>query len=704
VPEHGAGRRRQIGAVVLGSRRGKQASSNTVDQFGISVLEEKAVITRTLQVVALVLGLFVVVGGVAAATYPTPQSESTLEGSDTTRILDGTIRMDPRTETPTPTPTTCASNVIENGGFETGDFQHWGYWHSGHEPLIVSDNPHSGTYSALVDPAFGDRLGCSAVGSLAMYQQITVPAEGGTLSYWWMGGEVNIYGSPDGSQGVHVTDTDGNILATIQQTSEVTEGYVNQTFDMTPFAGQTVRIQFMIEDNAETCDFYYMYVDDVELLASCPTGTPATATPTRTQTPTITPTPTPCTSGAIQNRGFETGDFPAWEVLDTNPLPVIANDYSHSGTYSALLGPYLGLYWCGLSDSSIYQEITVPAEGGTLSYWWKGDTSTSISYAWQDAYVTDTSGNILAIIQHTNADTGGYVNQTFDMTPYAGQTVRIQFLVHRNHPNPLVCDRINMYVDDVYLITTCPTGNDPPVVGPITAPVDPVQFGSSIAASASFTDPNTTDTHTATWNWGDGTTSPGTVTEASGFGSVTGSHTYTEAGVYTVVLTVTDDLEESGTSQYQYVVAYDPDGSVTGGGWITSPPGAYRPDPALTGRANFGFVSRYRQGRGVPDGETEFNFAIASMNFRSTSYDWLVVARARAQYRGSGTINGAGSYRFILTAIDGQISGGGGTDKFRMKIWEAATNELVYDNQLGAPDDADPTTVIGGGAITIHRR
>ena len=80
-----------------------------------------------------------------------------------------------------------------------------------------------------------------------------------------------------------------------------------------------------------------------------------------------------------------------------------------------------------------------------------------------------------------------------------------------------------------------------------------------------------------------------------------------------------------------------------------------------------------------------------------------MISGARAQYRGLGTINGAGSYAFVLTAIDGQVSGGGGTDKFRIKITNRTTGQVIYDNQMNAPDTADPTTVIGGGSIVIHR-
>ena len=61
-----------------------------------------------------------------------------------------------------------------------------------------------------------------------------------------------------------------------------------------------------------------------------------------------------------------------------------------------------------------------------------------------------------------------------------------------------------------------------------------------------------------------------------------------------------------------------------------------------------------------------------------------------------------GSFGFLLSAIDGQLNGGGGTDKFRIKIWDKASGSVVYDNQLGAADTSDPTTVIGGGSIVIH--
>jgi hypothetical protein len=93
---------------------------------------------------------------------------------------------------------------------------------------------------------------------------------------------------------------------------------------------------------------------------------------------------------------------------------------------------------------------------------------------------------------------------------------------------------------------------------------------------------------------------------------------------------------------------------------------------------------------------------VANVNFQSIISDWLVVAGAKVQYKGSGTVNGAGTYGLLLTAIDGALPGGGGQDKFRLKVWDKTTGAVIYDNQMGGADTADPTTVLGGGSILIH--
>jgi hypothetical protein len=247
--------------------------------------------------------------------------------------------------------------------------------------------------------------------------------------------------------------------------------------------------------------------------------------------------------------------------------------------------------------------------------------------------------------------------------------------------------------------------NVAPVVTAFACPADPVAVNTPVTLAGAFTDVGTADTHTASIAWGDSSSSAATVAQGSGSGTVSGSHTYSSAGIYTPQLTIADDDTGSASADCQYVVVYDPSaGFVTGGGWITSPAGAYMADPALTGRANFGFVSKYKRGQSVPDGQTQFQFQAGNLNFHSTAYQWLVVSGAKATYKGWGAINGSGNYGFLLSAIDGQRTGGGGIDKFRIKIWDVASSAVVYDNNLGGGDDADPATALGGGSIVIHSR
>jgi hypothetical protein len=179
---------------------------------------------------------------------------------------------------------------------------------------------------------------------------------------------------------------------------------------------------------------------------------------------------------------------------------------------------------------------------------------------------------------------------------------------------------------------------------------------------------------------------------------------YTEPGVYTVKVIVTDKDGDSGMAEAtEFIVIYQPEGGfVTGGGWIDSPDGAYVADPSLTGRANFGFVSKYKRGATVPDGNTELRFNAGDLNFHSSSYDWLVVAgQDRAKYKGIGTINGTGNYGFMLTAVDNGNSG----DTLRIKIWDKDNAEaVVYDNQIGDDDNGYTGTVIGGGNIKVHKK
>jgi hypothetical protein len=49
------------------------------------------------------------------------------------------------------------------------------------------------------------------------------------------------------------------------------------------------------------------------------------------------------------------------------------------------------------------------------------------------------------------------------------------------------------------------------------------------------------------------------------------------------------------------------------------------------------------------------------------------------------------------------VNGGGEANRFQINIWDrSAGDAVVYGNQIGDADDAEFTTILGGGSIVIH--
>ena len=229
--------------------------------------------------------------------------------------------------------------------------------------------------------------------------------------------------------------------------------------------------------------------------------------------------------------------------------------------------------------------------------------------------------------------------------------------------------------------------NYPPVINTFSAPLTPQATYTAVNVSANFSDEDISDLHTAVWNWGDNTISTGAVIEANGSGTVTGSHTYTSAGVYTLNLTVSDSLS-STDKEYMYIVVYDPNGGfATGAGRFNMSAGSIISDPGRSGMTSFGTNAKYVNN--VLTGSTKLNFRDGqySFGFDSTSYDWLVVTNGnQAQLHGSGTLNGSSGYTFTLTALDNS------SDTLRLQIWDE-NSTLVFDNN---------TSTLSNGNIQVH--
>ena len=212
-----------------------------------------------------------------------------------------------------------------------------------------------------------------------------------------------------------------------------------------------------------------------------------------------------------------------------------------------------------------------------------------------------------------------------------------------------------------------------------------------ILVSAAYSDPGSNDTHQCQLELSGAQSTTVPFFNVTG-GTCSGAIMPPEPGVYTLTVRVKDD-DNDVTSTSTSIVAYDMSaGYVTGGGWINSPVDASKSKMALAGKATFGFNAKYKNASSAPDGNVEFQFNAVGMNFKASSFQWLVVnaAGTSAQLTGSGTINGQGSYTFMMWATDN-----GNTDTFRIRITNNSTNEDVYDNG---------DQLLGGGSIVIHKK
>lgn len=241
-----------------------------------------------------------------------------------------------------------------------------------------------------------------------------------------------------------------------------------------------------------------------------------------------------------------------------------------------------------------------------------------------------------------------------------------------------------------------------PIVASQAPSPNPAPVNTAISVQATLTDAGGSNLAKADYRVGGGAFSllaPAAGANATVSGSIGSIAT---PAVSDVCVRAQDLADNIGAELCQAVTVYDPADSVSGSGQFNSPPGALVGGLLMPGisRMQFTFGSSYPQGGAVPGGATQFKMKEGSFEFNSLSYDSLVVSGPRAQYRGVGTMNGQpGTVQFILTTIDGQASGGGGQDRIRLKI--SGPGGVLYDNQMGVPDSADPVSAIVTGDIVV---
>ena len=99
-------------------------------------------------------------------------------------------------------------------------------------------------------------------GTAGVCQTVTVPASG-TLTFWVYEGTTDTISYVD--QEADVENTRGTVLTQLYKEAKTTSGWVQKSFSLSSYAGQTVVLYFGVKGNGYAKDYVYEYVDDVSL-------------------------------------------------------------------------------------------------------------------------------------------------------------------------------------------------------------------------------------------------------------------------------------------------------------------------------------------------------------------------------------------------------------------------------------------------------
>jgi hypothetical protein len=184
----------------------------------------------------------------ASSTATTGTSNVTVTGTSGSLVQTTTIAL---------TVGAPSTQLIQNGGFETGTLANWTTG-GVYSPFVETVQKHSGTYSAQLSASSGTEPN----GDSSIYQTITIPSTATkatlTFYYWPATTDTITYDW----QEAQVQNTSGTMLAQIMKVCSNAMAWTPVTYDLTSYKGQTVRIYF--NDHGDGYgDLTYMYLDDV---------------------------------------------------------------------------------------------------------------------------------------------------------------------------------------------------------------------------------------------------------------------------------------------------------------------------------------------------------------------------------------------------------------------------------------------------------
>ena len=158
------------------------------------------------------------------------------------------------------TVSSASTNLIVNGGFETGTFSGWTAG-GPIEPTVTKAEAQSGSYSALL----GRTAAPEVDGNSAIYQAITIPSTASkvtlTFSYWPGTNDSIQYAYQDAM----ILNSSGNRLATVLEVSSNARSWQEVTYDLTSYKGKTILVYFGVHGDGYEPDHVYMYLDNVSV-------------------------------------------------------------------------------------------------------------------------------------------------------------------------------------------------------------------------------------------------------------------------------------------------------------------------------------------------------------------------------------------------------------------------------------------------------
>ncbi|HEY5233420.1 MAG TPA: immunoglobulin domain-containing protein [Verrucomicrobiae bacterium] len=353
------------------------------------------------------------------------------------------------------------SAAILNGGFETGTLTNWTLTNSAYGQFVINNGtvippgasgpvaPYAGSHSAL-----GDENG---PGAFDTYQDISIPSGVSAASLSWAHCVRNYFGAFNSAQGfqVRICDTNNTVLATAFTTSPgdaLLGNWVQTNYDVTAFAGRTVRVMFWVDSGS-----YYIdaYVDNVSLQLAAGIS--------------IAPT----NSGSFVN-GVWSGNItvpqPATNVVLT------ANDGSgHAGSsnpFDVVLSPPV------ITTQPTNQTVFV---GQPASFSVTASGTAPISYQWSFG-TTNLDGATNATLTLTNVQLNQTGNYSVLVTNIAGSTNSVAAMLTVNTPPP---------------ITTTMTGANLQLAWPVSSGTFQLQSADSVLGPWNIVQPLTVVTNGA---------------------------------------------------------------------------------------------------------------------------------------------------------------------------------------------------------------